>query len=138
MIYTPVCRATLAGGAAAQSVFAPNIHPADKRPLPASPPRALRQDEADREAIMADHAFILTTVEVRDAQAFAAYRAAIAGLNDRIGGTMLVRGKALEMLEGDGEAGEVVIVIGFSGVDAPRDRKRVVSGKSVPVRGASG
>src|SRR3546814_14654815 len=93
MIYTPVCRATLAGGAAAQSVFAPNIHPADKRPLPASPPRALRQDEADREAIMADHAFILTTVEVRAAQALASYRAAIAGLNDRTGRPQLVPGK---------------------------------------------
>src|SRR3546814_14424909 len=103
MIYTPVCRATLAGGAAAQSVFAPNIHPADKRPLPASPPRALRQDEADREAIMADHAFILTTVEVRDAQAFAAYRPAIAGPNDRIGGPRPVPRKAPAMLERRGE-----------------------------------
>ena len=69
---------------------------------------------------MTDHAFILTTVEVSDAQAFAAYRAAIAGLNDRIGGTMLVRGKALEILEGDGEAGEVVIVIGFPDIGAAR------------------
>src|SRR3546814_21103114 len=108
MIYTPVCRATLAGGAAAQSVFAPNIHPADKRPLPASPPRALRQDEADREAILADHAFILTTVEVRDAQAFAAYLAALAGPHARLGGTMLVRGTAREMRERDGDAGEGV------------------------------
>lgn len=69
---------------------------------------------------MTDQAFILTTVEVGDTQAFASYRAAIAGLNDRIGGTMLVRGKALEILEGDGVAGEVVIVIGFPDVDAAR------------------
>src|SRR3546814_18334656 len=100
MIYTPVCRATLAGGAAAQSVFAPNIHPADKRPLPASPPRALRQDEADREAIMADHAFILTTVEVRDATAFAAYSAAIAGLNDSPGGPIRGLGKEIDRKQG--------------------------------------
>jgi uncharacterized protein (DUF1330 family) len=69
---------------------------------------------------MADQAFILTMVEVHDAQAFAAYREAIAGLNERIGGTMLVRGKALEMLEGDGDAGEVVIVIAFRDIDAAR------------------
>lgn len=69
---------------------------------------------------MADHAFILTMVEVRDAQAFAAYREAIAGLNDRIGGTMMVRGTALEMLEGDGDTGDVVIVIGFPDIDAAR------------------
>lgn len=65
-------------------------------------------------------AFILTIVEITDAEAFAAYRAAIAGLNDRIGGDMLVRGHAIEMLEGEGEAGEVVILIGFVDADAAR------------------
>lgn len=65
-------------------------------------------------------AFILTTVEIVDARAFAAYRAAIAGLNERIGGEMLVRGRTVETLAGDAPAGEVVIVIGFPDADAAR------------------
>lgn len=65
-------------------------------------------------------AYILTTVLIADAQAFAAYRAAIAGLNDRIGGDMLVRGRTIEMLAGDAAVGEVVILIAFPDADAAR------------------
>ena len=65
-------------------------------------------------------AIILTTVEVTDADAFAAYRSAIAGLNDRIGGEMLVRGRTIENLAGDGPIGEVVIVIRFPDADTAR------------------
>ncbi|WP_375194338.1 DUF1330 domain-containing protein [Sphingobium sp.] len=65
-------------------------------------------------------AFILTTVTVTNPQAFAAYRAAIAGLNERIGGDMLIRGRTIELLEGDGETGEVIIVIGFPDAGAAR------------------
>ncbi|MET0248355.1 MAG: DUF1330 domain-containing protein [Sphingobium sp.] len=65
-------------------------------------------------------AYILTTVEISDAHAFAAYRAAIAGLNDRIGGDMLVRGRTVEVLAGEASAGEVVILIAFPDADAAR------------------
>lgn len=65
-------------------------------------------------------AYILTTVEITDADAFAAYRTAIAGLNDRIGGDMLVRGRTVEVLAGDAAAGEVVILIAFPDADAAR------------------
>lgn len=67
-------------------------------------------------------AFILTTVAVSDPEAFAAYRAAIAGLNERIGGDMLVRGRTMDVLEGGEESGadEVVIVIGFPDADTAR------------------
>ncbi|MCE7796255.1 DUF1330 domain-containing protein [Sphingobium sufflavum] len=69
-------------------------------------------------------AFILTTVDVRDPAAFAAYRTAISGLNDRIGGEMLVRGRTVETLAGAvenaGGAGEIVILIRFPNADAAR------------------
>lgn len=65
-------------------------------------------------------AYILTTVEISDADAFAAYRAAIAGLNDRIGGDMLVRGRTVEVLAGDAAPSEVVIMIAFPDADAAR------------------
>lgn len=65
-------------------------------------------------------AFILTTVDVTDADAFAEYRAAIAGLNDRIGGAMMVRGRTIENLAGEGPIDEVVIVIAFPDADAAR------------------
>ena len=65
-------------------------------------------------------AYILTTVEIADAEAFAAYRAAIAGLNDRIGGDMLVRVRTADVLAGDAAAGDVVILIAFPDADAAR------------------
>jgi len=65
-------------------------------------------------------AFILTTVIVRDSEAFAAYRTAIAGLNERIGGEMLVRGSAIETLEGAPGEAEHVVAIGFPSAEAAR------------------
>lgn len=65
-------------------------------------------------------AYILTTVAVVDAAAFARYRTAIADLNAAIGGTMLVRGTAAETLEGDDGPPEHVVAIGFDSVAAAR------------------
>jgi uncharacterized protein (DUF1330 family) len=84
-------------------------------------------------------AFILTTVDVVDAQAFADYRTAIAGLNERIGGDMLVRGRTVESLAGDAPVGEVVIVIGFA--DAAAARAYIASDayrSAQPLRDAAG
>ena len=65
-------------------------------------------------------AFILTTVMIHDPAAFAAYRAAIADLNARIGGEMLVRGRAIETLEGEDGDAEHVVAIGFPSAAAAR------------------
>lgn len=65
-------------------------------------------------------AFILTTVTVEDAAAFADYRAAVAQVNAALGGAMLVRGTVREVLEGDAPTGEAVAALGFAHVDAAR------------------
>ncbi|MEE4454015.1 DUF1330 domain-containing protein [Novosphingobium resinovorum] len=69
-------------------------------------------------------AFILTTVTVSDAAAFADYRAAVARVNAKLGGDMLVRGTVREVLEGgsaEGAAtGEVVVALGFADAEAAR------------------
>lgn len=84
-------------------------------------------------------AFILTTVTVRDAEAFAAYRAAIAGVNDRIGGEMLVRGSAIETLEGEPGETEHVVAIGFASVEAARAYIRSPEYQAaLPLREAAG
>ncbi|WP_159981996.1 MULTISPECIES: DUF1330 domain-containing protein [unclassified Novosphingobium] len=65
-------------------------------------------------------AFILTTVVVNDIAAFAEYRAAVAHVNAKLGGDLLVRGSVSEVLEGDAEAGEVVVALGFSDAETAR------------------
>lgn len=85
-------------------------------------------------------AFIVTIVNVQDADAFATYRAAIASVNDRLGGDMLARGTTLELLEGDDAAAdERVVVIGFDSVDAARDYIRSPDYQAAqPLRDAAG
>lgn len=65
-------------------------------------------------------AFVLTTVHVTDAQAFDEYRAAVAQVNAKLGGDMLVRGAVREVLEGKGTQGEVVVALGFADLDIAR------------------
>ena len=65
-------------------------------------------------------AFILTMVEVRDEAAFDRYRAAVAAVNARLGGEIVMRGRAVEMLQGEGAGGEVVVALGFPSAEAAR------------------
>ncbi|HUD28227.1 MAG TPA: DUF1330 domain-containing protein [Novosphingobium sp.] len=65
-------------------------------------------------------AFILTTVTVENADAFAEYRAAVAQVNAKLGGDMLVRGAVSEVLEGEGATGEMVVALGFADAQAAR------------------
>ena len=65
-------------------------------------------------------AFILTTVTVGDTSAFSEYRAAVAQVNAKLGGDMLVRGAVQEVLEGDADEGDVVVALGFADVETAR------------------
>jgi len=65
-------------------------------------------------------AFILTTVIVGNAEAFAEYRTAVAQVNAKLGGDMLVRGSVREVLEGEAEVGEMVVALGFADVETAR------------------
>jgi uncharacterized protein (DUF1330 family) len=66
-------------------------------------------------------AYIVATTRIHDAERFAAYGAAIAGLAARYGGEPLVRGAVAEVLEGDIEPGERVVVSRFPDAQAARD-----------------
>ena len=65
-------------------------------------------------------AFILTTVVIENHEAFANYRKAVADVNAKLGGQMLVRGTVQDVLEGDAETGEVVVAIGFDRAEDAR------------------
>lgn len=65
-------------------------------------------------------AFIVATVHVRDPERFAVYGKAIAGLSETHGGEYVVRGAVAAFLEGDGEAGERVVVSRFPDAAAAR------------------
>jgi uncharacterized protein (DUF1330 family) len=58
-------------------------------------------------------AFIVATVHVRDVARFAEYGKAIAGLSEAHGGEYVVRGAVSAYLEGEGPAGERVVVSRF-------------------------
>ncbi|MFC0203603.1 DUF1330 domain-containing protein [Novosphingobium soli] len=84
-------------------------------------------------------AFILTTVTVTDPAAFTDYRSAVGKVNALLGGDMLVRGAVAEVLEGEGAAGEVVVVLGFA--DAAAARAYIASPEYAalaPLRAAAG
>lgn len=65
-------------------------------------------------------AYIVATVTIIDQERFGAYAKAIAGLSETFGGEPLVRGAVTEYLEGEGSAGERVVVTGFPDADAAR------------------
>lgn len=65
-------------------------------------------------------AFILTTVIINDADAFAEYRSAVGHVNAKVGGEMCARGSVQDVLEGDAVKGEVVVVLGFAHADMAR------------------
>lgn len=66
-------------------------------------------------------AYIVATVSIQDPERFAAYGKAIAGLSETFGGERIVAGPVAEVLEGDGQVGERVVVSRFPDADAARN-----------------
>lgn len=69
---------------------------------------------------MRHKAWILTSVSVGDAAAFAEYRSAVAAVNAKLGGEMLIRGTVADILAGEGDRGEVIVALGFADQDEAR------------------
>ena len=65
-------------------------------------------------------AFIVATVTISQPEAFGRYARMIEGLAERFDGRYLVRGPVGEVLEGDSEPGERIVVLEFP--DAERAR----------------
>ena len=65
-------------------------------------------------------AYIVATVIITDPVKFADYAKAIAGLSEKHGGEYLVRGKIFEVLEGDVNPDERVVVSRFPSAEAAR------------------
>ena len=65
-------------------------------------------------------AYIVATVQIQDPERFAAYGKAIAGLSEKHGGERVVAGPVREVLEGEGQVGERVVVSRFPDADAAR------------------
>ena len=65
-------------------------------------------------------AYLVATVRVSDSAGFAEYGKAIAGLSERFGGEYIARGKVAEVLEGDTDPDERVVVSRFPDADAAR------------------
>lgn len=63
-------------------------------------------------------AYIVATVVITDAEKFGEYVKAIAGLSEKHGGEYLVRGKVTEVLEGDVNPDERVVVSRFPSEEA--------------------
>jgi uncharacterized protein (DUF1330 family) len=65
-------------------------------------------------------AYIVATVRIQDADRFAEYGKAIAGLSERFGGERIAAGPVAEVLEGDGLVGERVVVSRFPNAEQAR------------------
>lgn len=65
-------------------------------------------------------AFLVVTVRIADPARFAEYGQAIAGLAERFGGEYVVRGKVDDVLEGDGDPAERVVVMRFADAASAR------------------
>jgi uncharacterized protein (DUF1330 family) len=65
-------------------------------------------------------AYLVATVRISDPAKFADYAKAIAGLSERFGGDYLVRGKVSEVLEGDTDPDERVVISRFPDAEAAR------------------
>ncbi len=65
-------------------------------------------------------AYIVATVNVTDPVRFADYVKAIAGLSEKHGGEYVVRGKVFEVLEGEVDPAERVVVSRFPTAEAAR------------------
>lgn len=65
-------------------------------------------------------AYLVATVRISDPVRFAGYAKAIAGVSERFGGEYVVRGKVAQVLEGDTDPDERVVVSRFPDADAAR------------------
>lgn len=65
-------------------------------------------------------AYIVATVRITDPAKFGEYVRAIAGLSEKHGGEYVVRGKVFEVLEGDVDPEERVVVSRFPTAEAAR------------------
>ncbi len=65
-------------------------------------------------------AYLVATVRISDAEKFAVYGKAIAGLSERFGGEYVVRGKLADVLEGHVDPDERVVVSRFPDAEAAR------------------
>lgn len=65
-------------------------------------------------------AYLVATVTITDAEKFAGYAKAIAGLSERFGGEYIVRGTITEVLEGDIAPDQRVIVSKFPDAQSAR------------------
>jgi len=65
-------------------------------------------------------AYIVATVSITDAVAFAAYGKGIAGLSERFDGQSVVKGQVAEMLEGAPVPGERIVVTRFPDAQSAR------------------
>ena len=65
-------------------------------------------------------AHIVATVRVSNSVKFGLYTKAVSGLAERFRGEYLVRGKVSEVLEGNGDADERVVILSFPDADAAR------------------
>lgn len=65
-------------------------------------------------------AYIVATVRVHDREKFAEYLKAVAGVAETFGGEYVLRGKVAQVLEGDVDPAELVVVLRFADADAAR------------------
>jgi len=65
-------------------------------------------------------AYIVATVRVHDRAKFGAYVQAVAGVAESFGGEYLLRGAVAEVLEGDVDPSELVVVLRFPDADSAR------------------
>lgn len=65
-------------------------------------------------------AYIVATVRITDPERFALYAKGIAGLSERFGGEAIVKGAVQELLEGNGEPGERVVVSRYPDAESAR------------------
>lgn len=66
-------------------------------------------------------AYIVSTLRIFDQERFDAYQAAIRGKIGLFGGEVLVRGTVTEILEGDYDPGDLVVVARFPSADAAKN-----------------
>lgn len=65
-------------------------------------------------------AYVVATVTIPDPERFAAYGAAIQGLAEEFGGESIVKGMVTEVLEGDVDPQERIVVTRFPDADSAR------------------
>jgi uncharacterized protein (DUF1330 family) len=65
-------------------------------------------------------AYLVATVQITDPSRYAEYAKGVTGLSEKFGGEPVVRGLTEEVLEGEGQVGERVVVTRFPNADAVR------------------